>query len=278
MLLCRLVLMALVVTTLYCVVLLCQWQPGVMMWVILFAALAVIARRRYTRLTAFGTAIWASSDDCEAAGMLQGKGMIIGRMPATRHPILSATLGLFDRRVKSSVACERFITAIRRGVKPPELLVRLSRAVHTAVFCPTGGGKGTNCIIPFLQTSDESAVVIDFKGEIARLTAEYRRKKFGHRTILLDPLKVVTQTPDTLNPIQFIDKNSPFAIDDCREVGAGIVERKQESGDGVHFLDTAEATIAALTAMTVQFADGFDKSLQTVCIASAHPRQVEEEP
>ena len=83
--------------------------------------------------------------------------------------------------------------------------------MHTAVFAPTGVGKGVSCVIPFLLTSSESAVVVDFKGENFQLTAEHRRKAFGHQIVVLDPFKLVTQTPDTFNPLDFIDKDSPTA-------------------------------------------------------------------
>jgi len=35
-------------------------------------------------------------------------------------------------------------------------------------------------------------VVVDFKGENAKLTAEHRRKQFGHRIVMLDPFGIVT--------------------------------------------------------------------------------------
>ena len=80
-------------------------------------------------------------------------------------------------------------------------LVRLPKAVHTAVFAPTGVGKGVSCVIPFLLTSDESAVVVDFKGENFRLTAEHRRKAFGHQIVVLDPFKIGYADSRHIQPI-----------------------------------------------------------------------------
>ena len=35
-------------------------------------------------------------------------------------------------------------------------------------------------------------------------TAAHRRKKFRHQIVMLDPFRVVTQTPDCFNPLDFI--------------------------------------------------------------------------
>ena len=86
--------------------------------------------------------------------------------------------------------------------------MRLSRSVHSAVFAPTGVGKGVSCVIPFLLDCPESCVVVDFKGELARATMA-RRRRMGHRIVLLDPYRMVTNNPDSLNPLDFISKDSP---------------------------------------------------------------------
>ena len=102
--------------------------------------------------------------------------------------------------------------------------MRLSRAVHTAVFAPTGVGKGVSCVIPFLLDCRDSCVVVDFKGELAAATMK-RRRRMGHRIVLLDPYQMVTNSPDTFNPLDFIDKNSPHAIDEIRDLAESLVIR-----------------------------------------------------
>lgn len=264
MIIVRLMLIATVFVTAWIVALVTAMMPGVVWLTLLIGLGCLIARRRY-QLTAFGTARFAGPADLRRAGMLDAKnGLMIGRMNASVN-FFTRVLALFDPLLSSEAACEQFFRK-RTG------LVRLSSAKHVAVFAPTGAGKGTSCIVPFLMTCPDSAVVIDCKGgENAKLTAEFRRKKFGHRIVLLDPFKIVTQTPDTLNPLASIDKDSSFAIDDSREIAAAIVERKEEKGDGVHFLDNAEAAIAAMTAMVVQFGEDEHKSLQTVCDIVSNP-------
>ena len=88
--------------------------------------------------------------------------LILGRLTPTPPGILKATLNLFRRKVKSETACEQFIMAIRRFGKRKldGPLVRLPKAVHTAVFAPTGVGKGVSIVLPFLKANTDSAVVL----------------------------------------------------------------------------------------------------------------------
>jgi type IV secretion system protein VirD4 len=157
----------------------------------LAAIVAVIALtmagRKGLGLTAFGTARWANADELERAGMLSDRpGLILGHITRLRPRFFTALKGLFDRGIPSWDACERFVLSMRKlqpSASPAE--VRLSNAVHTAVFAPTGVGKGVSCVIPHLLNCPDSMVVADFKGENAQLTAKHRREKFGHRTVIL---------------------------------------------------------------------------------------------
>ncbi|MGH7173468.1 MAG: type IV secretory system conjugative DNA transfer family protein [Gemmataceae bacterium] len=250
----------------YCLIMLAVLIPWVWVAVLISAALALCKERKHFH--AFGTARWADINDLR--GMVdEGDGLIIGQMEDTTG-VITATKGLFDASVPAEVACQRFLGCRR---KRPLKLVRLNRAVHTAIFAPTGAGKGVSFVIPFLLTCKDSCVVVDLKaGELARITAQARRK-MGHRVVLLDPFKKVTATPDTLNPLEFIDRDDPYAIDNCRETAAAMVERKEEKGDGVHFLDNAEGGIAAIAALLVQFGEGENKSLQALCDIVSNPQK-----
>ncbi len=249
----------------YCVILFAVLFPW--MWVVLgIGVLIALCKKRY-HFHAFGTARWAEISDLR--GMVDGgDGLIIGQMKDTTG-VIAATRGLFDSSVPAEVACQRFLGCRRK--KPPKL-VRLNNVVHTAVFAPTGAGKGVSFVIPFLLTCEDSCVVVDLKGELARITGNARRK-MGHRVVLLDPFQTMTDHPDTLNPLEFIDKESPYAIDDCRETAAAMVERKEEKGDGVHFLDNAEGGIAAVAALLVQFGEEENKSLQALCDIVSNPQK-----
>ncbi len=245
---------------------------------IIILVLAAITRRRSETFSAFGTARWADANDLRGEGMLgASSGPILGRvMDDGKPPLRKATRELFDFTVPSKQACEQFLASIRFGEKAKlnPALVRMPKAVHTAVFAPTGVGKGVSCVIPFLLTTDESAVVVDFKGENFRLTSEHRRREFGHRIVVLDPFRMVSQIPDTFNPVEFIDRESPTAIDDCRDLGEALVIRTGQEKDP-HWTDSAEAWIATLIALVVQYAEFEDRSLQTVRTLLTSPEKLE---
>jgi type IV secretion system protein VirD4 len=238
----------------------------------------LFAKRGYQALTAFGTARWAEVADLRAAGMLDARsGLIIGRIGDCGKPsFLPAIRGLFNTRLPSKDACEQFLASIRVGRKSklPAPLVRLPKAVHTMVCAPTGVGKGVSSVIPFLLASDESAVVVDFKGENVQLTSEHRRKVFGHQIVVLDPFKVVTQAPQKFNPLDFIQKDSLMAIDECRDLAEALVIRTGQEKDP-HWGDSAEAFIGSLIALVVYYGEPNDRSLQTVRTLLSSPDKLE---
>jgi len=160
-------------------------------WILALLAVTCFARRKHSRLTTLGRARFAEERDLRSAGLLDAKsGLILGRYPIGRVRRIRGAVGkLLSRRFTAAEACRELRAAFGRN---RGALVRLPRAVHTAVFAPTGVGKGVSCVIPFLLTCEESCVVIDIKGELAALTAEARRR-MGHRIVILDPWKVVTQ-------------------------------------------------------------------------------------
>jgi type IV secretion system protein VirD4 len=227
-------------------------------------------------LTAFGTARWADQRDLRRAGMIDAKrGLSLGRLYEYRKPsILLAVLGLFNPLVESTEASNRFIAALLRRQISSAPTVKLTNAVHTAVFAPTGVGKGVSCVIPLLLDCQDSCVVVDFKGELAQITAEHRRKKLGQRIFILDPFKLVAATPHTLNPLDFISKEDPVAIDHCRDLAESQVIRTGQEKEP-HWLDVAELWIAAMIATVVQYGDADDRSLQTVRGLLTDPAKIE---
>jgi len=268
---CRLVLIASLLLIGYSLIVLAFMFPWVAVGVVmLFSAAA--ATRRYERLTTLGSARWASGDDLRRAGMLgAGKGLILGRTNDSRLKALAALKTLFNFWVNSRVACELFLATLR---KSPEPLVKLTNAVHTAVFAPTGVGKGVSFVVPFLQTCPDSCVVIDFKGENAKLTAGHRRDVFGHNIVILDPFKIVTQTPDTFNPLDCIDRENPLALDECRALAESLVIRSGQEKEP-HWADSAEAWIASMLALVVYYGEVGDRSLQTLRGLLSTPAKLE---
>jgi type IV secretion system protein VirD4 len=219
--------------------------------VIAFLVLARVVRKRRRRLTTLGSARWATENDLRRAGMIGGTGAIIGRLPKElREAKLPSIRGVFDRKINAREACQAFWQRLHSS---KDELIRLANAIHTLVVCRSGGGKNVQYVEPFLLSCPESSLVVDPKqAENALLTAEYRRKVFGHRIILLDPYKLATQTPDTLNPLDFIDKDDPQCLDRCQELADALVVREPDEKDP-HWNNSAVVILKALIATVVQY-------------------------
>jgi type IV secretion system protein VirD4 len=116
-------------------------------------------------------------------------------------------------------------------------------------------------------------VIYDVKGENYTLTAQARRN-MGHRVIVLDLYKIVTRNPDTFNPLEFIDIDSLTALDDIRDFAEALVAKTGDEKE-IHWLASAEVWIAAMIAMVVCFAEGTDKSLQSVRVLLTNPDKMQ---
>lgn len=264
----RFILIATVILSAYCLILLACMIPWV--WLAI-AALAVIAAcKKGYQYTAMGTARWSDEQDLRRAGMLGGNGLCVGYVEGSNSK-LAGLKALFSSRLPAEEACQQFLAAFPR--KLPRHLVGLSKAVHTAVFAPTGVGKGVSVVIPHLLTSPDSMVVVDFKGENAKITAEARRK-MGHKIVILDPFRVVTQTPDTFNPFDSIHADDPLAIDEVRDLAAALVVRTGEQKEP-QWDDSAEIWIAAMAACVIQYGEGENRSLQTMRLLLTDPQKMQ---
>lgn len=227
-------------------------------------------------LTAHGTASWADEKILRNTGMIGGNGgLAVGRLISSDEPgRLKNLASVFNFRLSSKDACERVLSGVcRPRRRKPGKVVRLSNAVHTAVFGPTGMGKGASFIIPWLLETDQSAIVIDYKGENAAITAKHRERVFGHRCVLIDPWERVTHQPDCLNPFDTISKSSETMIDDCRDLAELLVTRDVEERER-HWNDSAESWITATIAAVVRFADVENQNLQTVRQVLSDPNRL----
>lgn len=128
-------------------------------------------------------------------------------------------------------------------------------------------------MIPALLTDPRSTVVIDPKGENARLTAQHRREKFGHKVVILDPFRSCGPTPDTLNPMDAIDPDSPLALDEARALAEALVVRTGEEKEP-HWADSAELWIWATIAFVLRIAPPELRNLQTVATLLASPEEM----
>src|SRR5580693_4167562 len=113
---------------------------------------------------------------------------------------------------------------------------------HLLLFGPTGTGKGTRFLIPNLLTiKDRSIVVIDPKGELAAVTADYRRSVSD--VVMLNPFNVLGLGSAGFNPLAALDPQSPYFYDDAAALGEALI--KLEAKDP-HWTESAQGLIVAL--------------------------------
>jgi len=213
--------------------------PG---WVVLAVLVRVATLRKGRVLTTLASGRLATEEETRQAGMVNGKGLILGWLPKKNWA--QRTKALFQR-LPAKAACAQFMGKHELLTLPPS-------TCHVSVFGPTGAGKGASLIVPWLLSVNESAVVVDFKGELTRIAGAARRRM--GRTVILDPFRVATTTPDSLNPLDcIIDKNSSRAPDDCKAFARAMVVRPEGAERNEHFYIRAEGRIAAMIATTVYF-------------------------
>lgn len=97
-----------------------------------------------------------------------------------------------------------------------------------------GAGKGVSSVIPNLLTFPGSAVVIDPKGELASMTAQYRKQELGQKVIVLDPARtanVPEELRGTYNPFESLNAATRGTATDAQAIASGIVVPNPRASD-----------------------------------------------
>jgi type IV secretion system protein VirD4 len=89
-------------------------------------------------------------------------------------------------------------------------------------------------------------------------------------------MKKLKRCSDTFNPIEFIDKDSPDALDECRDLAEALVVRTGEEKEP-HWTESSENAIGSGIATVVHYAprEHGQRSLQAVRDILAHPQRFE---
>jgi type IV secretion system protein VirD4 len=112
----------------------------------------------------FGTAAFASLDDCAQAGLLDPRGLYLGLL----------------------------------GGQP----LFYSGKAHLLTVAPARQGKGINVVIPNLLHFPGSVFVTDPKGELAAVTAAHRAERLGQKVYVLNPWGLHGLPQHRCNPLQ----------------------------------------------------------------------------
>ena len=91
---------------------------------------------------------------------------------------------------------------------------------------------------------------------------------------MLAPFQIVTKTPDTFNPIDLIDKESPHAIDDCRDLAETLVVTSPNEKDP-HWSESAKGVAGAAIMAVTFYGEPGQRSLQTVMTLIANPLKLQ---
>ena len=152
----------------------------------------VFCRRRWRPSgTAFGTACWMSESFLRKAGMLAGKGLVLGRT--------------------------------FQGA-----LIRLPDYCHVLCLGGSGSGKGISIILPNLLTYWRGSIFcFDPKGDLHEISAR-RRAAIGERIIRLAPFN---GGKDALNVCDTIPRDSPMLVDSARAIAEDLVVRQGTESD-----------------------------------------------
>lgn len=150
------------------------------------------------------------SSKAERAAFRQGDGLLIGRDPETGR------------------------------------LLRYDGPAHLLTLAPTRAGKGVGTIIPNLLTVNRPVLVIDPKGENARIAAK-ARERFGPVHVL-DPFGVTGLPSAACNPMAGLDPDDPDLGDEAATLSEALVMDPPGQVHDAHWNEEAKSLLAGLIA------------------------------
>jgi len=121
---------------------------------------------------------------------------------------------------------------------------------HLVLIGPNGSGKGTRVLIPdLLAISNRSVVVIDPKGELAAVTADYRRRVGD--VVIINPFNELGLGSAGFNPLAALDATAESFIDDASGLGDALIKIE---GKDPHWSESAQALLVAVLMWEVKTA------------------------
>jgi len=143
-------------------------------------------------------------------------------------------------------------------------LIRFNEPGHLLTVAPTRTGKGVGAVIPNALTHAGSLVVIDPKGENARVTARARRE-MGQNVYVLDPFGVSGEPSAHFNPLDFIRAGTEDAAEDADLVAEMLAETEgAKSASSSHFEESAKMLLRGVILYVAETADSSERHLGEV--------------
>lgn len=141
-------------------------------------------------------------------------------------------------------------------------LLRYDGPAHLLTLAPTRAGKGVGTVIPNLLLAERSVLVIDPKGENAKIAGE-ARKRFG-AVHILDPFSVTGMPASAYNPLGRLDAESLDLGEDAASLAEALVMDPPGQQSEAHWNEEAKALLAGLIMFAVAHEDPDRKTLATV--------------
>lgn len=185
-----------------------------------------------------GTASWADQEALKKAGLLEGKGVVLGVSKAGEY-------------------------------------LRHDGPEHILGMAPTRSGKGVSIIIPTLLTWPHSVVVTDIKGENWGITSGYRKEKLGNKVLKFDPTDATGKSA-RFNPLGEIRLGTLLEVKDTQNI-ADILVDPQGSGQQDHWAKTGHALLVGTILHVLYSKEIKQKNLTAVAAFLSDPsRDIEQ--
>lgn len=141
-------------------------------------------------------------------------------------------------------------------------LMRYDGPAHLLTLAPTRAGKGVGTVIPNLLTLPRSVLVIDPKGENAKIAGD-ARKRFG-AVHILDPFGVTGLSASAYNPLGRLDAESLDLGEDAASLAEALVMDPPGQQSDAHWNEEAKALLSGLIMFAVAHEEADRKTLATV--------------
>lgn len=189
------------------------------------------------RPTTFGDAKYFSRDQCEAQGLLSGRGIPLGYFHGSE--------GLTPLHYKGDR--------------------------HLITIAPTRSGKGTTAQIPTLLEHSASLFMIDPKGENAAIVANHRQSNLRHEVFVVNPFGVLREDFTKLgflrsarfNPLAALNPKSETYNAEVAALCEALIIGEFGSKDS-HWTDSARDLVAARILWACKFGRPEEKTLPAV--------------
>ena len=141
-------------------------------------------------------------------------------------------------------------------------LLRYDGPAHLITLAPTRAGKGVGTVIPNLLATERSVLVIDPKGENARIAGE-ARWRFG-TVHVLDPFEVSGMPSAAYNPLDRLTPDSLDLGEDAASLTEALVMDPPGQVTEAHWNEEAKAILGGLIMFCVCHEDHNRRTLATV--------------